>query len=210
MDPPLAPTVRGLAGPPAAPSDHWYVGSYVSRSGHSEGWKPQKVGGCGWTRCPRNRILSHVAQDTVLCLVSGCQCTLRRFGGFLAPFWAVSRTYRGVRGHQRSLGHEKVKPHVGCGSRLPLFGCFEPLPGLFWAKMAVFGPKLRRFGRAPPDLAPPPRAATGEFLAQNLDSARPPPRLQDCHTGKRSEALGRSNGQNGTETCCCLLACCCC
>ena len=31
--------------------------------GNSEGWKPQKVGGCGWNRCPRNRILSHVAKD---------------------------------------------------------------------------------------------------------------------------------------------------
>ena len=51
--------------------------------------------------------------------------------------------------------------------------------GCFGRKMAVFGPKLRRFGRAPPDLAPPPRAATGEFLAQNLDLARPPPELQD-------------------------------
>ena len=71
--------------------------------------------------------------------------------------------------------------------------------------MAVFGPKLRRFGRAPPDLAPPPRAATGEFLAQNLDLAKAPPRLQDGHMGKRSEALGRSNGQNGTETCCLLV-----
>ena len=30
VDPPLAPTVRGLAGPPAAPSDPWY-GVYVSR-----------------------------------------------------------------------------------------------------------------------------------------------------------------------------------
>ena len=30
---------------------------------------------------------------------------------------------------------------------------------------------------APPDLAPLPRGATGEFLAQNLDVARPPPRL---------------------------------
>ena len=73
--------------------------------------------------------------------------------------------------------------------------------------MAVFGPELRRFGRAPPDLAPPPRAATGEFLAQNLDLARAPPRLQDGYMGKRSEALGQSNGQNGKETCCC---CCCC
>ena len=52
-------------------------------------------------------------------------------------------------------------------------------------------------------MAPPPRAATGEFLAQNLHLARPPPRLQDAYMGKRSEALGRSNGQNGKETCCC-------
>ena len=51
--------------------------------------------------------------------------------------------------------------------------------GCFGRKMAVFGPKLRQFGRAPPDLAPPPRAATGEFLAQNLDLARAPPGLQD-------------------------------
>ena len=72
--------------------------------------------------------------------------------------------------------------------------------------MAVFGPKLRRFGRAPPDLAPPPRAATGDFLAQNLDLARVlPPRFQDGYMGKRSEALRRSNGQNGTETCLLLL-----
>ena len=49
-------------------------------------------------------------------------------------------------------------------------GCFEP-------KKAVLGHKIRSFGRAPPDLAPPPRGATGEFLAQNLDLARPPPRL---------------------------------
>ena len=29
------------------------------------GWKPPKVGGCGWTRCARNRVLGHVAQDMV-------------------------------------------------------------------------------------------------------------------------------------------------
>ena len=49
-------------------------------------------------------------------------------------------------------------------------GCFGP-------KKAVLGHKIRSFGRAPPDLAPPPRGATSEFLAQNLDSARAPPRL---------------------------------
>ena len=40
-----------------------------------------------------------------------------------------------------SLGHEKVKPHVECSSRLPSFGCFEPLLGLFWAKKGCFWAK---------------------------------------------------------------------
>ena len=39
VDPPLAITVRGLAGPPAAPSDRWYGGLRVSL-GESEAWKP--------------------------------------------------------------------------------------------------------------------------------------------------------------------------
>ena len=40
VDPPLAPTRgRGLAGPPAAPSDHWYGGVHVSL-GDCEAWKP--------------------------------------------------------------------------------------------------------------------------------------------------------------------------
>ena len=39
VDPPLAPTVRGLAGPAAAPSDHWYRGLRVSL-GDSEACKP--------------------------------------------------------------------------------------------------------------------------------------------------------------------------
>ena len=77
--------------------------------------------------------------------------------------------------------------------------------GHFGRQMAVFGPKLRRFGRTPPDLAPSPRAATGEVPAQNLDLARAPPRLQDGYMGKRSQALGRSHGQNGVETCLLLV-----
>ena len=38
VDPSLAPNC-GLAGPPAAPSDHWYGGLRVSL-GNSEDWKP--------------------------------------------------------------------------------------------------------------------------------------------------------------------------
>ena len=48
--------------------------------------------------------------------------------------------------------------------------------GWFGPKKAVLGHKMCSFGRAPPDFAPPPRGATGEFLAQNLDLARPPRR----------------------------------
>ena len=46
-----------------APSDHWDGGLRVLL-GDSESWEPEKVGGCGWTRCPRNSVSSHVAQDT--------------------------------------------------------------------------------------------------------------------------------------------------
>ena len=63
--------------------------------GNFEGWKPPKVGGCGWIRCARNRALSHVAQDMVCFwfLVWGCgrpMCTnFGAFGGLLGE----------VRGH---------------------------------------------------------------------------------------------------------------
>ena len=63
VDPPVGPTVRGPGCPPAPPSDHWYEG-LGGLWGDSEAWKPQNMGGCGWTRCPRYSDLSHVAQDT--------------------------------------------------------------------------------------------------------------------------------------------------
>ena len=59
-------------------------------------------------------------------------------------------------------------------------------------------------------MAPSPRAATGEFLAQNLELARRQPRLKDGRMGELSEALGRSDGQNSKETCCLLLLVACC
>ena len=88
VDPPLAPTVRGLCYPPAPPSDHWY-GGLGGSLGNSEAWEPQKVGGCGWTRCPRNRILSHVAQDTACSwfrAVVHMAHILGLFGAFLRRF----------------------------------------------------------------------------------------------------------------------------
>ena len=85
VDPPLAPTVRALAGPPGAPSDHWYRGLRVSL-GNSEAWKVQKVRGCGWTRCPQNWFLSHVAQDTAPSWFRGVGAHCAAFGAFWRLF----------------------------------------------------------------------------------------------------------------------------
>ena len=144
VDPPLAPTVRGPGCPPAAPSDHRYGGLGVSL-GDSEGWKPQKVGGCRRTRCPRNLVLSHVAQDTARSWFRGVWCTLHRFWGFLAPFWAVSRTYRGARGQKGALCHGAIEAHVECSNRLPSFRRFDWVSGPYWAKKVCLGAQNAQF-----------------------------------------------------------------
>ena len=47
----------------------------------------------------------------------------------------------------------------------------------FGPQKAVLGHKMRIFGRAPPNLAPPPRAANVDFLAESFDLTRALPRL---------------------------------
>ena len=207
VDPPLAATMRGPGCPPAEPSDHRCGGLGVSL-GDSEAWKPQKVGGCGWTRCPRNSDLNHVVQDTARpwFRVVGARCTA--FGAFSRLFGLFLGHIVDLKGTRGLLDTAKSSRTCSVATVSLRLGVSRGFGGCFWRKMAIFGPKLRRFGRAPPDLAPPPRAATGEFLAQNLDLAMPPPRLQDGDMDKRSEALGWSNGQNGKETCCCCCCCC--
>ena len=64
-----------------------------------------------------------------------------------------------------------------CRNRLPWLAVLTEYRGRFEPKKVVLGHEMRNFGRAPPNLAQPPRGPTGEFLAQNLDLARPPPRL---------------------------------
>ena len=207
VDPPLAPAVREPGCSPAVPSDHWY--EYLGvRLGDSEQWKPQKVGGCGWTRCPRNSFLSHVGQDTARACFRGVGPHCADFGAFwrlFGPFLGHIVDLNGTRGLFDTVKSSRTCSVATVSLRLggsPGFG------GYFGRKMAAFGPELRRFGRAPPDLASPPQVATGEFLAQNLDLARAPPRLQDGYMGKRCKALERSNGQNGMETFMLLVACC--
>ena len=178
VDPLLALAVRGPGFPLAPPSDHRYGGLGVSL-GNCEAWKPQKVGGCGWTRCPRNRILSHVAQDTARACFRGVGAHRAVFGAFwrlFGPFLGHIVELKGTRGRFDMVKSSRTCSVLTVSLRL---GVSPGFWGCFGRKMAVFGPKLRRFGRAPPDLAPPPRAATAEFLAINLDLARAPPGLQD-------------------------------
>ena len=42
-----------------------HLGGLGVGQGNFQGWKPPKVGGCGWIRCARNHVLSHVAKDIV-------------------------------------------------------------------------------------------------------------------------------------------------
>ena len=176
VDPPLAPAGRGPGCPPAAPSDHWYGGLGISL-GDSVAWKPQKVGGCGWTRCPRNWDLSHVVQDTARAWFRGVGAHCAVFGAFwrlFGPFLGHIVELKGTRGLFDTVKSSRTCNVATVSLRL---GVSRRFGGFFGRKMAVFRPKLRRFGRAPPDLAPTPRAATGELLAQNLDLAKEPPRL---------------------------------
>ena len=148
VDPPLGPAVRGQGCPLAPPSDHRYGGLGVSL-GDFEAWKPQKVGGCGWTSCPRNSILSHVAQDTARAWFGGVGAHCADFGAswrLFGPFLGHIVELKGTRGlfdtvksrHRCSVATISVRLGV-----LPGFGGY-------FGREAVFAPKLRRFGRAPP------------------------------------------------------------
>ena len=70
-----------------------------------------------------------------------------------------------------ALCHGAIMAHVKCSIRFPSFGRFDWVLGPFWAKKGCFGAQNAQF---PPDLAPPPWGATGDFLAQNLDCAGAP------------------------------------
>ena len=142
VDPPLAPAVCGPSCPPSPPSDHWY-GGLGGSLGDSEAWKPQNVGGCGWTRCPRNWDLSHVAQDTARAWFQVVGAHSADFGAFWRPFGPFLghivelEDTRGLLEAAKSSRTWGVATVSLCLGVSPVFG------GSFGRKMAVFGPKLR-------------------------------------------------------------------
>ena len=123
-DPPLAPIMRWLGCPLAKPSDHWYGDLGVSL-GDSEAWKPQNVGGCGWTRCLWNLVLNHVAQDAARSWFWASWTQTAHVQAVFRCFSAGSRTYCGASGQQRALGRRAIRAHVVCTNRLPSFARFD-------------------------------------------------------------------------------------
>ena len=117
------------------------TGVYVSRWASLRGENHQKWGVAGWTRCPRNSFLSHVAQDTARSWFRGAGAHCAVFGAFWRLFGPFLGHIVELEGTKGPLVTRKVKLHVKCSSRLPSFGCFEPLLGLFWAKNGCFWPK---------------------------------------------------------------------
>ena len=98
------------------------------------------MGGCRWIRCPRNRILSHVAKDMAyswFVVVSGQSGAS---GGLFGQF----------PGHIMELEGRKELVDTGRSGRtwnvptvsfrLDVLNLFQ---GFFGPKMAVFGPKLQ-------------------------------------------------------------------
>ena len=144
VDPPLAPAVRGPGCPPAPPSDHWFGGLGVSL-GDSAACKPQKVGACGWTRCPRNRILSHVAQDTARAWFRGVGAHCADFGAFwrlFGPFLAHIVELKGSRGLFDTVKSSRTWDVATVSLCL---GILPGFVGLFWAKKGCFGAQNAQF-----------------------------------------------------------------
>ena len=140
VDPPLDLTVRGPGYPLTPPSDHPH-GGLGGSLGDSEAWKPQKVGGCGWTTCPRNWILSHVAQDTARAWLRGVGAHGADFGAFwrlFGPFLGHIVELKGTRGL-----FDTVKSSLTCSvATVSLrLGVSPGFGGYFGRKMAFFWPK---------------------------------------------------------------------
>ena len=144
MDRALVPTVPGPGRPPSPPGDDWYGGLGVSL-GDTEAWKTQKVGGCWWTMCHRNMVLSHVAQDTAPSWFWGCLTQTAHTQAIFGHFWAVSRIYCGGRKHERALDHRAMKAHIKCNNCLPPFDRFDWESGSFLAKNGCFGTQKAQF-----------------------------------------------------------------
>ena len=143
--------VRVPGCPPAAPSDHTY-GGLGGPLRDSEAWKPQNVGGCGSTRCPRSSDLSPVAQDTARAGFRGAGAHCADFGAFwrlFGPFLGHIVELKGNRGlldTAKSSRTWSVATVSLCLTDSPGFGRY------FGRKMAAFWPKTAQIWEGTPQL----------------------------------------------------------
>ena len=107
--------------------------------GDPETWKPQKVGGCGWTRCPRNLDLSHVAQDIARSWFRGVGAHCAHFGAFWRLFGLFLGHIVELGGNKDLLVTVKSSRTWTVASFSPSFGRFDGVSGRFWAKKGCFG-----------------------------------------------------------------------
>ena len=97
------------------------------------------MGGCGWSRCPRNRILSHVAKN-IWPILGLWLSAVGASGGLFGPF---PRHIMELEGRKELVDTGKSSgtwsvPTVSL--RLAVLNVFQ---GIFGPKMAVFGPKVQ-------------------------------------------------------------------
>ena len=127
------------------------------------------MGNCGWTRCPRNSDLSHVAQDTACSWFWGFLTHAVYIQAIFSHFLGRSRdTIAELEGNKRLFAVRKAR-HTW--PALTIFLRWSVLPGFqgpFGPKKAVLGHKMGTFRKSPPHLVPPSRGAIGTFLAENF------------------------------------------
>ena len=104
------------------------------------------MGCCGWTGCPRNRILSHIPQDTARAWFRGVGSHSPDFGAFrglFEPFVGRIVELKGTRGLFRMVMSSGTRGVATVSVRL---GVSPEFGGYLQRKMTVFGPTLCRFG----------------------------------------------------------------
>ena len=132
---PLTLTVRRPGCSLAQPSDQWYGGLGVSLN-NSEGWKPQNLWVCWWTKCLYIWYLIHVAQDTARSWFSG---RLTQIAHILGHLWVVSRTHGRVRVPQEALSHRALKAHIQRTNSFPPVARLKWGSEPFWGNKSYFG-----------------------------------------------------------------------
>ena len=152
------------------------------------------MGDCGWTRCPRNSDLNHIAQDTTRSPFWCCFTqTARAIRAIFSHFWAVPRTYRGVRGQQSALCHGAIEVHVQRSNRFPSFGRFDWVLGPFLGQKRLFwGTKCAGLGGHLSTRRP----GHGRVTTTGPDATHPPAICQNSGGGG-SGGGGRLGGVGG-------------